>query len=283
MVSISKSFALILILAMATASLSLLMIKPACAQTDTASPAPIPNPSVPEFNVEFINSSYEVPTAYSINQYSGQNVTNSGYSVNNGSIEITITNQPFAPYVYDNMGNLVNLLYNVRMKGQYSETWTNLYNDVQDYPISSGSQYTVLSFPVNTNAWNSLSIPAGAKVDFQVQAMIGYEQVSLTFGTPLIFHGETSDWSNTQTMTIANGSTSTSSSTSTLANQTPTPGLTSTPTAAIPEFPVLTILPFCLFMLSIAILLLHRKNPNVSQKNFSDDKCNLAKRSFTDS
>lgn len=68
------------------------MVKPAHAQS-------IPTPSVPEFTVKFVNASYEVPTSYSTDPYTGQNVTHSSYFVENSSIELTITNQPFVSFI----------------------------------------------------------------------------------------------------------------------------------------------------------------------------------------
>ena len=208
----STTFLFILILMLSR----IIMVESSFAQTSTSTPSStnIPTPSVPEFTVKFVNSSYEVPASYSIDPYTGKNMTTPSYYVENSYIIITITNQPFTPYVIDSNGNRVNLLYNVRMRGQYTENWTNLYNNLMDYPLSSVSNYTVLSFPVNTNASNSLSIPAGTQVDFQVEAMIGYGQVFEGFGTPLIFHGEISNWSSTQTITINHDSTAVNSSTS---------------------------------------------------------------------
>ncbi len=238
---------MIILLILAISSVGLSIIKSADAQTATPTPT-IPMPSVPQFTIKYVNSSYEVPASSTINQFTGQEVTSPSYHVENSSIVITILNQPFTPYIIDNYGNRVNLLYNVRMKGQFTDVWTNLYNNLEDHPLSSGSEYTVLTFPVNSNASNSLTIPIGSQVDFQVQAMIGYGQVFEGFGTPLIFHGNTSGWSDTQTVTIPASSTSAS----------PSPTPTSTP--AVPELSWLVIVPLFLSMLSVAVIIRHRKN-----------------------
>ena len=50
-----------------------------------------------------------------------------------------------------------------------------------------------------------IDLPAGGQADFQVQAMSGYihREISIPVpGTGWIFSGETSGWSNTQTVTI---------------------------------------------------------------------------------
>jgi hypothetical protein len=55
--------------------------------------------------------------------------------------------------------------------------------------------------------------PTGGQVDFQVQAMIGYVHREITVpvpGTGWVFTGETSGWSDTQTLTIGESQTPTS-------------------------------------------------------------------------
>lgn len=60
---------------------------PSPTPTPTLPPSvPIPTPSVPEFSVNWVNTSYEVPTSYSINPYTGENETSQGYYVDNSSI-----------------------------------------------------------------------------------------------------------------------------------------------------------------------------------------------------
>ena len=103
--SSGKSLALILILMIAFSGLSLSMIRPAYAQNSTnptysptSSPISLPTPSVPEFTVKFVDFSYYVPTTTSIDPYTGQNITNQGYYVENRTIELSINNQPFNSY-----------------------------------------------------------------------------------------------------------------------------------------------------------------------------------------
>ena len=58
----------------------------------------IPTPSVPEFSLRFVDASYDVPTTYTIDDYTGQNITHPGYHVENRTIEVRIKNQPFTSY-----------------------------------------------------------------------------------------------------------------------------------------------------------------------------------------
>ena len=175
--------------------------------------APIPKPSVPEFTVELIDSSYDVPTTYSIDPYTGENVTHTGYHVECRTIEVTIKNQPFVSY-YDTSRNwTINFYYNIRIKGHYSEGWTELYRASDGYPTMwSDSEYTVISFqgdysPTSGMEFTSQTImtkfPSGGQVDFQVEAMIGYvHRTGEPPWFPWQFTGETSGWSETRTITI---------------------------------------------------------------------------------
>jgi hypothetical protein len=65
-------------------------------------------------------------------------------------------------------------------------------------------------------------LPYEGQVDFQIEALIGYEQGIVTVpgapGTARVITGETSGWSETQTLTITEG-------------QTPTPSPATTPTS----------------------------------------------------
>jgi hypothetical protein len=205
---------------------------------------PIPTPSVPEFTVKYVNSSYEVPTSYSTDPYTGQNVTHPSYYVDNESIVVTIKNQPFVSFMDTVNGEPwnISLFYNIEMKGHYAENWTDQYPEdpwYPWYPANSNSNYTIIS---NTYGNYSIlgDIPSGAQVDFQVEALIGYIDRDFSHGffdAPYVFNGQTSGWSNTQTITI--GSTSTS----------PTPNSTQ----AVSEFPTWIILPlFAVIILTSA-------------------------------
>lgn len=210
------------------------MVKPARAQS-------IPTPSVPEFSLKFVDNSYDVPpTATSTTDlYNGKTTTTTipGYHVENLTIEVTIKNQPFPSTLN---GNTSNLYYNVRIKGHFGEDWTEQYHSYSTsgtLPPQSSSEYTVLSFPA--------SYRFGDEVDFQVQAILGYQLMGWLPDHILVpnysFVHESSDWSPTQTFTMPDTSASTSNS--------------PTPTPTVPEFPPLAILPLLIVLLSIVVML----------------------------
>jgi hypothetical protein len=176
---------------------------------------------VPEFTVEFVDNSYDVPPTYSfkIDQYSGEevNTTIPGYRVENQSIVVTIKKQPFTPYT-DEEGHKIELSYSVRVKGHFEEYWNTLSSSSITYSDYSDPEYTVMSFPLGegADAYQLTKLTAGDKIDFKVQASIGYStlynsdtgsEVNPEYKGPLyrvysVFTGEHSDWSATQTLTI---------------------------------------------------------------------------------
>jgi hypothetical protein len=214
----SKGFALIFILIMAISSLSLMLVKSANAQT-------VPKPSVSEFTAKYVDRSYTVPASTTIDQYTGQKVTNPSYYVENRTLEIAIKNQPFTPYVDNSTGAQwkITLMYQIRTRGHFAQNWTNLYFVDDGFLPASNSDYTTVSYSLGEGSpWGNLQ--ANAQVDFQVEAMVGYVSRGIGFAS-WYFSGETSDWSSTQTVTI------------------PTNSVSPTPTTTVPEFPTLIILP----------------------------------------
>jgi hypothetical protein len=224
--------------------------KPASAQS-------IPTPSVPSFSLRFNQASYNVVDPY----------TGASEQVDNSTIDIIVKNQPFNT-IYDSVDNITtSLYYNVQVKGHYTESWTEVYSQINytylgttwatwyNYPVQSNSEYTIISLPANYSA--------GSQVDFRVQAVIANETEEyipdfiiinpFTSGTytpeTVMFIVQTSDWSNPQTITIPTSSTSTS----------PTPTLSPTPT--VPEFPsiLIFIVPIFLVVVAVSLLLYVRK------------------------
>ena len=241
--STSKTLALILILMMAASCVGLMTVKPANAQTT-------PKPSVPEFSVKYVDSSYDVPATTSIDPYSGKTVITQGYHVENKSIQISLRNQPFTPFTEDGWNIL--LCYNVREKGHYFGNWTEVYSAGRGFLYENSGSYTTASYSLTENAppfWDHLTnITDTVEVDFQVQALIGY--VHTVYSVPFsndVFEGEISDWSNTQTVTISATSAS------------PNPTSTSTATPAVPELSWLVIVPLLLSVVSVAVIFRHRK------------------------
>jgi hypothetical protein len=202
-----KTLSLISILILAATGI--LMVEFASAQT-------IPKPSVPEFTVTIADHSYDVPettTSYT-NPYTNETTitTIPGYRVANRSIEVSIKNQAFAPYT-DADGHTILLYYNISVKPHYVEDWRYYPDSVWDNYNASNSEYTVKTFGFGGIA-DPISpqigyVSPGGKVDFRVEAMIGYyDKVWVSIGdSPLaggsvpVFAGETSGWSSIQTVT----------------------------------------------------------------------------------
>jgi hypothetical protein len=235
----NKGFSLLIVVILAVSSL--MMVESANAQS-------IPKPSVPEFTIEIVSSPYDVPptTTTTIDPYTGKETvtTHPGYHVENKTTQIRINNQPFTPYEIQGKDHnwTINLYYNIHLKGHFSQNWGyyRLYNGssdgnlVQDYD----SKYTVILI--------DSYLPSEGKMGFQIEALTGYEHGVVPFvpgapGTSRVITGESSGWSNIQTITIPSTSTS------------PSPNPTPTPT--VPEFSWLTILPLFAAMLFMAIKL----------------------------
>jgi hypothetical protein len=191
-------------------------------------------PTVPEFTVNCVTGSNEVPPVYSIDPYTGETVTQPVYSEKFVSIEIKIKNQ--------NHPNTVQ--YNIRTKGHYEENWKYEYNpnvNVHQYPPQDKGQYTLLY--IGTNGY-----PDGGKVDVQVEAMDGYlSWEGRIIASGWVFVGETSGWSNTKTVTILKDNNEAPNQT----EPTPSPTYTSDQ----PPQTELTIAGFSLFEFSLGIIL----------------------------
>lgn len=187
----------------------------------------IPKPSVPEFTVALVDSSYDVPTTYSTDPYTGEKVTNPGYRVESRIIEIKIENQPFTPFVVEEATAnwTVDLQYVIRWKGHFGQDWYEIYYDnpmdgFTGFSANLESEYTVISFEGEYSSSEGLKLiyqgmyttfPPSAQVDFQVKARIGYvSRYPVPFTSGWTFTGEESGWSNTQTLTIGESQTPTS-------------------------------------------------------------------------
>jgi hypothetical protein len=199
--------------------------------------AATPKPSIPTFNLKYYNISYDVPPTYTTDPYSGKTlVQNSGYHVNYTMIAIIIDNQPFNPY-WDDKGNYINLFYDIRFKGHFETNWSNytyLFDGYTDkmYPLASNSAQTVIL----GNGTNGLTqFKDEDQVDFQIAAKIGYEYAKPIFtvwgnGYEYYFYGETSEYSNIQTITIGDPAFLTEPIAATSPAPQPTPRPTATPT-----------------------------------------------------
>jgi hypothetical protein len=199
--------------------------------------ASIPKPSIPEFKINLIDSSYDIPTKSYVDPYTGQNVTQAERHVESRTIKLSIKNQPFTPFIVEtSTGNwTVGLHYNIRWKGHFEDVWHEIYTTTNGYAGGEiEGDLLVVSYAGKYSSSEGLELyyqglistfPPGAKVDFQVEAMIGYiHRDPLAIGW--IFTGETSGWTGTQTITISDNS-----------FDSPSPSSSQTP-SAIPSQPI---------------------------------------------
>ncbi len=231
--SIGKGFSLLLVIVLAVSSL--IMIESAYAQS-------IPKPSVPEFNVTLIDSSYDIPPSSTVNPFNGQVINEAGRHVESRTIQLSVKNQPFTPFtIKEQIGDrTVYLHYEIHWKGHFEKDWHQKYYPYDEYAMLTvedaqlKTEYSVFSYKgdYSSAGWNGFgpTLPPDSQIDFQVKAFIGYISYnSESSPSGWTFIGETSDWSDTQTITI--GETSSAS---------PTPNPTPTPT--VPEFSLLAII-----------------------------------------
>jgi hypothetical protein len=183
----------------------------------------IPKPSVPEFTLKIVDTSYDVAPYTHTDPYSGESWTEPGYHVKSRDVQITIKNQPFSAYT-DESGNYIGLFYKVSYKGHYEDTWrywpedTYGYEDFSNLYAASGSDYTTISISL----FNWPEIGTGDKMDYRLEARIGYYSYDQSGPFTAL---ETSGWSDTQTITIGEAQAPTPSPATT-----PTPAPTPTPT-----------------------------------------------------
>jgi len=231
----------VLALAFTLILIGLMLVSQAKAEID------IPKPSGPEFAVQLVDYSYDTPPTtptYTIDPFTGeQKQLTSGspsHHIENKSIEITVENQPFAPYT-DSNGNHIGYYYDIRFKGHYGTDWTydpfkpdgtSTYSyggydmtSVEPYKAST-SEHTIITYFLGKSG-----IPNYGEVDLAVQAQIGYIQQNgneferRVYGVTYSFIGVSSDWSSTQTVTIGNVTPSPKSSNSPTTEPTSKPSI----------------------------------------------------------
>jgi len=207
------------------------MVKPALAQS-------IPTPSVSDLTVQTIHTN------------------------DSNNFVITIDNRPFTSYK-----NGANLYYNLRFKLNSWVEW--IYYPLapsSGYINASQSDFTVVSIPPTILTPN---YPTGTQVDFQLQVLIGHDEAHYSASglwTGNQFTGESSDWSNTQTLTITEIPTSTTPSPNPTPTSIPNYGPTSSPTPTVPELSWLVVLSLFAVMLFVAVKLRHQKT--IQSRNF---------------
>jgi hypothetical protein len=219
----------------------------------------IPKPSVPEFTVKLVDHSYDVPSSTTIttDPYTGEQTitTQPGYHVQNGTIDISVHTQKFTSY-FDSNDNYIELLVRIAYKGHYAKSWSYypgndaVYGNNSQYLGASESGFNTYQFGFGKYTFGgedrtiytppTLAGSADGKVDFKVEAFIGYYkayQFISIFGptTYNVYTGESSGWSNIQTLNL---------STDTPLNPTPTPQYaTPTPRASVSPSQNLTSTP----------------------------------------
>jgi len=190
----SKSFAFFLISIFALSCLTSLTIRPANAEI------PLPTPSVPQFNLKFAFSPYNVTTT---DLKTGKNVTK---QYENNTIKMTIKNQSFPPSPF----NTFYICYDVQTKDQSSQRWID-----QDPNWASNTDALLLLTNQSTTQYTVLYFPAdyqfGHQIDFQVKAILVYPYTvtytDIQNGVPVStttheIDTMESNWSQTQTFTM---------------------------------------------------------------------------------
>jgi hypothetical protein len=248
--NIRKSLAIILTAMMALSCLSLSIIKPANAQT-------IPKPSVPEFTIK--------------------NVADDG-------LQIEIQNQPYIP----NGHALSGIFYDFRYKWHESTTWHHPEPDpskwYRQYIAESGpTSVTTLVDSINS-FYERLGDTSSHQLDVQVRVINGYQNTSYPWVPPIgiepgdnpIIIVNTSDWSNTQTVTLGSNilvqpTYNPSSTPSQTANQPTTTASTIGSVGSLGtdwQQTVLILMAIVIAVLAVAVFLLagkHRKTANLKQ------------------
>jgi hypothetical protein len=251
---INTTFALSLMLIITLSCLAIFTVKSASAQS-------IPEPNVPEFTAKYVDHSYDTPTTYTIDPYTGKTITHHGYHIDNRTIEITIKNQPFTPF-NDSAGNMINHFFDVRYKGSFTDTWTTMFaNQTLVSTYDSPNPYVNYGFAIQNYSGQyttiiyklTSQIPTNGQIDFQVEALNGYTNETyhdsdlFTVYLGFTFYGQESGWSNTQTVTIN--------------PTTPTPtAISPTPTPTVPELSWLVIAPLLLSIIPVALVVVYRRH-----------------------
>jgi hypothetical protein len=229
----SRTITIALILILATSSL--IMFQPTIATFA---------PTAPKFTLRIINHTYDEPTTYTTNQYTGEKIASGGTHYEWQTLDITITNQPVDQ---DDESN--HLVYNIRHKGQYTDQWTERSGEGAYYPQNASAPDTVVSYYIKGNypgypgaVCQLGDVPDGAQVQFQVQAICGYDDYNFDFGMrSYMFSGTGSVWSSTQTITIGNGEVTISPSPASPSPSPIQPTPTASPTAEPTQNPTQTI------------------------------------------
>jgi hypothetical protein len=172
----------------------------------------VTNPSIPSFGVTLKTYSNYIPPIYGVDASTGKAILiKEGYTEEEKWVDVQIGSQPFIRYT-NSASQPVSLYYDVRWKGENDTSWLSYPHDspYQYYEAVFGDSgdsqpigclisigFSGIKGPVNGNM--QLLDPEDERIDFQVEALIGY------YNSAHVFVGQSSGWSNTQTLTINNG------------------------------------------------------------------------------
>ena len=254
---INKTSALLLTIIVAMPCLTLLTVNPASAQMG------VTNPAIPAFDVTLHTFPNYIPPTYGIDPSTGKAVkTKAGYTEQYVWIDVNIGGQPFVRY-NNSAGQLISLNYNVRWKGNHDSSWQTgpqgiHFGDAADPWASQaiGRLITLgfkgISSGGGADGYLTLLDPTATQIDFQVEALIGY------YNSNDSFVGQTSGWSNTQTLEVSIPSDAALSSPASSPISTASPTATST----VPELSWLAILPLLLSVFFLTVIIRNRKTAN---------------------
>jgi hypothetical protein len=197
----SKCFALFLSLLIAASCLTLSVVNPASAQT-------VPKPATPQFSIQYVDYSYNIPAYNSTNAFTGEQIHNPSQHIGDVRVEGKIKNQVFTRYSVPNppdgaYSSDVGFYYNVRSKGHFGTEWTDIYgyHNADFIGQNSSSEYTNFTIYMQ-------DFPEGSQIDYQVQALIGFPGTTYIgpYPQPIII-GEESEWSGTLTLVFTKNAT----------------------------------------------------------------------------
>lgn len=258
---IRRTFSLFSVIILAVSCM--IIIRPTCAQVG------VTNPSIPAFSVTLQTYPQYVSPTYGVDPSTGKAVIiQEGYTEVEKWVRVEIGGQPFLRY-NNSDGQLKSLFYNVRWKGNHDTSWQSLpqefrYEDAGTF-VDSHSIGRLVSIGFKgikgaAEGYMQLLDPNATQIDFQVEALIGY------YAADNVFIGQTSGWSDTQTLMMPNdGSTSVPSTTpSSAPTSTATPQQSSTQSGVLFgldwEQTAIVALSITVVVLAFAIVFSHRKN-----------------------
>ena len=165
-----------------------------------------------------LDLSYDIPPVYGKDAYTGQTIIKVyGSHIDNRTIDVTIQNQPFTPYL-DFNNNTVGLYYSIRSKGHFDDWSDSSVHTTNGVKASTASISTLVS--IDIGYWG---VQQGGQIDFQVAAVSGFPASDSAYCGQVHFNTiDQSDWGSIQTITIGDPITT---------NPTQQPYTWSTPTA----------------------------------------------------